>query len=198
MIARLVNISRFSKRRCGHGLAFSLAVIAAGCNMETSQGTGHASVGKTLSVLDLSGLTGGAKAVKQNDLAGKVVLLNFWGTWCPPCRAEFPHLAALEKKYRDNPDFRLLAVSSAPDIEPNIEELRHDTDSFLKDQGSDLPTYSDNHDATRGEVEKVAGWMGYPTTLILDKQGVIRGKWDGYMPGSERQMESLVAELLAK
>lgn len=173
-------------------------VLLAGCNMQMPQGTKHPGVGKSLSTIDLSGLTGDAKSVKQGDVSDQVVLLNFWGTWCPPCQTEFPHIAAIEKKYRENEDFQLLAVSSATDIDPNLVELRDETNSFLTDQGSDLPTYSDNQDATRSAVEKVSGWMGYPTTVILDKQGVIRGKWDGYTPGSETQMESLVAELLAK
>jgi len=62
----------------------------------------------------------------------------------------------------------------------------------------DLPTYADPRSVARAAVDAVAGFDGYPTTLILDRQGVIRGVWVGYAPGAERQMQRLIEQLLAE
>ncbi len=68
-------------------------------------------VGNRLADLNLLPLTGDSRPVSLRNLKNKVVLLNFWGTWCPPCRAELPHLAELRKRYAAQEAFRLLAVS---------------------------------------------------------------------------------------
>ncbi len=81
-------------------------------------------VGKPLPRLELVGLTGGAEPVTLADLRGKVTLVNFWGTWCPPCRDELPHIAAIYHKYRDRDDVRVLAVSCGRGLE-DVAQLRH-------------------------------------------------------------------------
>jgi thiol-disulfide isomerase/thioredoxin len=154
-------------------------------------------VGHRLPDLQLEPLTGDGHPVRLNDLAGKVVLLDFWGTWCPPCRAEFPHIAALGDEYRDRPDFQLLAVSCGGESGEDPQSLRTATQEFLDDRKLDMATYSDPGGFTRREVDKVAGFEGYPSTLVLDRQGVIRGMWVGYEPGTERKIGELIQKLLA-
>jgi thiol-disulfide isomerase/thioredoxin len=175
----------------------ALAVLLAGCPAATSsiQGTKHSAVGKKLGDLHLAALTGDAQDAKRGDVENKVALINFWGTWCPPCVAEFPHIAEIGEKYADRDDFKLFAVSSAPGY-ASIEELRTETEAFLKERNSDLPTHADVDDKTRAAIEATAGWDGYPTTVIIDREGTIRGLWVGYMPGTEQEMEALLAELL--
>ena len=56
-------------------------------------------VGRPLGTLELEGLTGADERVTLQDLDGKVALVNFWGTWCPPCVEEFPHLVRLAERY---------------------------------------------------------------------------------------------------
>jgi len=154
-------------------------------------------IGRRLPDLQLEPLTGDGHPARLNDLAGKVVLLDFWGTWCPPCRAEFPHIAALGDEYRERPDFQLLAVSCGADDNENPQSLRTATLEFLADRRLDITTYFDPGGVTRREVAKVAGFEGYPTTLVLDRQDVIRGMWVGYEPGTERKIGELIAKLLA-
>src|SRR5688500_14158865 len=115
----------FRSRRQWGALAV-LGCLLAGCQ-PGAQGTSHPGVGKALSQLELQGLTGDAKDVSLTDLSDKVALVNFWGTWCPPCVEEVPHIAALEKKHKDSKDFKLLAVSSAPDPAADVDELRDET-----------------------------------------------------------------------
>ncbi|NIL98561.1 MAG: redoxin domain-containing protein, partial [Planctomycetales bacterium] len=71
----------------------------------------HPAVGARLPTLQLRALTTGWGDVQLSDLRGNVVLLNFWGTWCGPCRQELPHLADIYARFGTRKDFRLLAVS---------------------------------------------------------------------------------------
>ena len=157
-------------------------------------------VGRKLPQLRLLPLTGDGRPVEMADLAGRVVLIDFWGTWCPPCRAEFPHIAALGVRFRGQADFMLLPVScgdAGPKSE-SIDALRPATEEFLAEHKLDLPTYADAGGYTRLGIDKVASFEAYPTTIVLDRQGVIRGFWVGYEPGVERKIERLIGELLAK
>ena len=156
-------------------------------------GLEHPAVGQKLVVLDLTPLTGDAEPIALPDLESKVVLINFWGTWCPPCRMELPHIAEIEKKYRDRPEFKLLAVSCGDE---DIQQLRTDTEQFLSKKGITMPTYADQGEASRSAAEQLDAFGGYPTTIVLDRTGTIRGVWGGYMPGVEQEMEELVNNLL--
>ena len=65
-----------------------------------------------------------------------------------------------------------------------VLSLRENTEALLKQLDLDLPTYFDPSDATRDAVDRVIGFQGFPTTLLLDRRGVIRAIWVGYRPGS--------------
>jgi thiol-disulfide isomerase/thioredoxin len=128
-------------------------------NREASE---HPAVGKRLSELKVIALDDASKSVTLADLSGKVVLVDLWGPWCPPCRWELPHIAALGQKYRSSPGFQLLAVSSGQTRPENIDRLRKETRAFLKDAGLDLPTYLDPGFVTRrafaeaGDLTRIA------------------------------------------
>ena len=177
-------------------IAFAGGSIPRGPSRDS--GTEESAVGHALPDLRLEPLTGGGQPVRPANLAGKVVLLDFWGTWCPPCRAELPHLAALADNYRDRADFQLLAVSCGQgDDDP--QSLAADTQEFLKDQKLDIATYFDPNSYTRREATKIGAFEGaFPNTLVLDRQGVIRGMWVGVGPETERQIGQLIAKLLAE
>src|SRR4051812_21386965 len=66
----------------------------------------HSAIGRSLTDLQLQPLVNADAPVKLDELAGEVVLLNFWGTWCPPCRLEYPHLATLAGRLSDKSGFR--------------------------------------------------------------------------------------------
>jgi len=154
--------------------------------------------GQKLSQLSLLPLTGESRPVDLGDLTGKVVLLNFWGTWCPPCREELPHIAALDVRFGEHPAFELLAVSCGPGYEEDIADLRENTAALLEKMNLALPTYADPGGLSRSAVDQAAGLEGYPTTLIIDRLGQIRRVWDGYRPGSEKEMEDLISQLLSE
>lgn len=99
--------------------------------------------------------------LKLSDLKGKVVLLNFWATWCPPCREEIPSMMKLNSLMAGKP-FQMVAVSIDEGGKPAIE-------SFFKETGFSLPTYIDES----GASAKSYGVTGVPESFIIDKQGLL-------------------------
>ncbi len=157
----------------------------------------HSGVGQPLPFLDLRPLTGDAPPISLADVQNHVTLLNFWGTWCPPCRNELPHIAELRQRYAGREAFRLLAVSCPPGGQADdVQSLQEDTAALLKRLGLDLPTYYDPDGATQSALANLVNLEGFPTTLLLDRHGVIRAVWVGYRPGVETEMERYISTLL--
>ena len=104
------------------------------------------------------------------DLAGKVVLLNFWATWCGPCRIEMPSMQALYDKLRDEQDLAFLFVS---------DEKEETVRKFIEEKGYSFPVY-----LMEGERPKAFEGRGIPATFLLSKDRKIAfrhvgsAKWD--------------------
>lgn len=157
----------------------------------------HQGVGQRLELLELMPLTGEARPAALDGLIGRVTLLNCWGTWCPPCRQELPHLAALMKRFEGHKEFQLLAVSYPAGGSPDdIDSLREETAATLKRLGVDIPTYCDPRLEVRNELDRMIGFDGFPTSVLIDRGGVIRAVWVGYWPGMETEVERQVGMLL--
>lgn len=108
------------------------------------------------SVVDLAGRT-----VRLSALRGRVVVVNVWTTWCPPCREEMPSMERLYQQLR-GPDFELLAVS---EDDGGIEPVRR----FVEDVGVSFPVLYD----PERQVGRRYGVWGYPETFIVDRSGRI-------------------------
>jgi cytochrome c biogenesis protein CcmG, thiol:disulfide interchange protein DsbE len=154
-------------------------------------------VGTKLPKFDLVPLTGNAQPVDASVLAGKVTLINFWGPWCTFCVVEFPHLVELEQHFRSQPDFQFFSVSANPDPTDRTG-LAEETAEFLKRHRAEFPTYHDPDGKSQIALVRAANLtnFGYPTTLVLDRQGVIRGLWTGYHNGDERFVRLAIEETL--
>lgn len=114
------------------------------------------------------------KTHKLSDYEGKVVFLNFWATWCPPCKEEMPYIEQLYKDYnKNNDDVVILGVAS-----PNLgrEGSREHVVNFLKDQGYTFPVVLDED----GALAYQYGINAFPTTFIIDKEGYV----NQYIPGA--------------
>ena len=156
-------------------------------------------VGKRFTGLELQPLTGDVPPLSSADVQGQVVLLNFWGPWCPPCRRELPHVAELAKRFADREDFRLAAISYPPGGQPgDVRLLREDTANLLDALGLRLPTYYDSDNVTLTAIEPIISFRGFPTTVLLDRQGMIRAVWVGYVPGTEDDIEQHIGKLLSE
>ena len=156
-----------------------------------------AAIGKTLPDLDLMPITATENPVTMADLSGRVVLINFWATWCPPCRVELPEIAEIGDKFKDDSDFLLLPVSCGDD---NQFQLLTDSLQLLRQLDLDMPCYADPNGVTRQAFASVVGTnrLSLPTTLILDRKGVIRGVWIGFRPGQNKKIQELITSLLAE
>jgi len=161
----------------------------------------HPAVGHPLAVLELKALVGTTEDVRLADVQGKVVLLNYWGPWCGPCREELPRLAAMAEKFRNRSDFRFLLVACPLNADSSLQSQRDDAAATLKELGVEWPCYADPTGVNRsalltagppGEQESFA----YPTTVVVDRHGVIRGVWIGAIPGQEKGIEDMLGRLL--
>ena len=101
------------------------------------------------------------------DLRGKVVFLNFWATWCPPCRREMPSMEKLWKALSDLEGFTIVAV----DVKESAQKVRR----FAESQGYTFPIYLD----PRGNAARSYRVRGIPTTFILNPQGQVIGGFVG-------------------
>ena len=110
-----------------------------------------------------------AKPLNLSDLRGKVVLLNFWATWCPPCREEIPSMMKLNSAMAGKP-FQMVAVSIDEGGRPEIE-------AFFKNSGFSLPAYTDPDN----RAAKAYGITGVPETFVIDKSGILIKKVIGPM-----------------
>jgi len=161
-------------------------------------GSRHHAVGHRLPDLKFEALTGDSQDVTLKSLAGKVVVINFWATWCGYCVEELPEIAALAVQLRDQPDFRLLLVSCDGE-DADLGSLQETTKEFLAQKQYQLPTYADRSGVARQNLAMVlrpAGFSGYPTTIVLGRTGIIRGVWVGYDPGIGNQLKQLDGQLL--
>jgi len=123
--------------------------------------------------------------VSNASLRGKVVLVDFWGTWCPPCRESVPILRNLNKKYAGKP-FQLVSVSSDDDADV--------WRTFIKAEHMDWPQYID----LPGDVLQAFKVESFPTFVVLDKDGVIRFRQSGEGPTTEGELEDAIGKYLKR
>jgi thiol-disulfide isomerase/thioredoxin len=118
-------------------------------------------------------------------LRGKVVLMDFWGTWCPPCRESVPMLRNLNKKYAGKP-FQLVSVSSDDD-----EDVWK---TYIQAEHMDWSQYID----LQGDVLHSFKVESFPTFVVLDKDGVIRFRQSGEGPTTEGDLEDAIGKYLKR
>lgn len=101
-----------------------------------------------------------------DQLKGKILIINFWATWCPPCRAEMPSLNELYHHYKNNPKVMILPV--------DVDNKLAASQSFMHQNKYNLPVY-----ALAGELPANLNFESIPTTVILDSQHRIIAKHEG-------------------
>ena len=122
--------------------------------------------------------------IRSDDLRGSVVVVNFWATWCVPCRAEMPSLERLHERHADE-DLRVVGLSV--DVGGNAH-LR----AFLEERGI---TYAVGR-ASGAARSAFGGVAGIPTTYVIDRAGIVRHRVVGYF--APPAIEAAVARLLAE
>lgn len=124
------------------------------------------------------------KTIKLSDYKGKIVIVDFWATWCPPCRKGIPDLIDIQNKYNGN----VVVIGISLDYEQTIKEVI----PFVKNYGINYPVvYFDNK-----VVEDYGGIQSIPTSFIIDQQGNFVNRHVGLYP--KYIYEEEIKELLKK
>ncbi len=155
-----------------------VGLAATGCTAAPQQGLRQTAPDFNLKTLD-------GKTLQLSALKGKVVLLDFWATWCPPCREEIPHFKELYTQYRGK---GLEIIGVALD-----EGGEKDVAPFARQNQINYPL-----SATGAQqlAQAYGGIRGIPTTFLIDKQGKIAKKYVGYQDKQvfETEIRALLAE----
>lgn len=162
-------------------MALALAAVACG----GAQDTGNASSGGKASDFALRDLTG--RTIHLSDYRGKVVLMNFWATWCGPCAQELPHLERIYRKYAEQ-GFVVLAISmDGPESSAGV--------------GPKAQSYGLSFPVLVDEETRVVGIYNpsrrAPYTVLIDRTGAIAWTRDGYHSGDETKVEADVRAAIA-
>jgi cytochrome c-type biogenesis protein len=129
------------------------------------------------------------KTHSLSDYKGKTIFLNFWATWCPPCRAEMPDIQKIYETYSTEGDDGLIVLGvAAPGYGQEKDE--EGVKKFLKDNGYTYPVLMD----TNGELFDAYGIYSYPTTFMIDRDGNVFGYVSGQL--SEDTMKSVIQQTL--
>ncbi len=121
-------------------------------------------------------------SVDISKLKGKVIFLNFWATWCPPCIAEMPNIQKLYDKYKDNSDVAFFMVSN---------QKQKTVKDFIEDKGYTFPVYINSF-----SLPKVFEYSSIPTTFVISKDGKIVIRETGAEDWSSKAMYDIMDKLL--
>lgn len=174
----------YFQRDCGIRPPWVIMAIVLGClvvlavwGQHPATAVDHAAPDFTLPDLD-------GNTISLSTFKGKVVLLNFWATWCPPCRLEMPTMEQAYQKYKDQ-GFEVVAVSI--DAGP-----RSTVKYFLQELGLSFQVLLD---PDMGTLRAFRGFS-LPTTILIDRQGFIRSRENGYRDWSDGASTQLLQGLI--
>ena len=125
------------------------------------------------------------KLVSLAQFKGDVVMINFWASWCGPCRQEMPLLDSIYKQYKDM-GFTLLGV--------NVEPHSSKANAWLKKTPVSYPILYD----PKSQVSQLYQVQAMPTTVIIDRKGIVRFVHNGYLPGDENQYMNSIRALIVQ
>jgi len=139
---------------------------------------GHVAPDFSLKTLD-------GKTVRLSEFRGKkVVLVNFWATWCPPCRSEMPTMQQIYTEYKAK-GLEILAINIERDSKEEILE-------FMKELRLTFPVLLDPD----MKVTRTYRLIGLPVSMLIDRQGIIRSKTIGYHDWTDKESRKRVESLL--
>ncbi len=135
--------------------------------------------GPEFSLMDSSG-----KTVTLSQYKGKVLLLDFWATWCPPCRASIPALKELNKEY-EGKEFDIVGM--------NLDEDPSVVTPFMEQIGINYKILLAGH----SDVAERYGVQGIPAFFLLNQKGEVVKKWTGFAPSYAKEWRQAIDQLLA-
>lgn len=124
------------------------------------------------------------KTDNLSELKGSVVFINFWATWCEPCREEMPSIQKLYNQFKNEKGFRMITILVKDDYQKAL--------AYLKENNYGFPVLMDNN----GKTAASYGITGVPETYIVDKNGILKEKIIGPADWSSPQAVSLISNLI--
>jgi len=146
-------------------------------------GTAQNKIGS--SAPNFEGKTFKGKEIKLSDYLGKVVLIDFWASWCPPCREEMPALIKFYRSHK-NLNFQIIAVN----IDDHIENANHFVDDLFPPPPFPLIADKDKH------IPSLFNIKAMPSTILIDKKGTIRYWHSGFKKTYSRDFNKELTQLL--
>lgn len=150
------------------GSSFAKGIAGKIASMEAT------AVGKTAVAIQKKDING--QAVSLETLKGKYVLIDFWGSWCGPCRASHPHLKSLYAKYKAD-GFEILGI--AQEQSQSLEASRKAWTKAIAEDGINWLQVLNNEDVAQFDAVKAYGVTAFPTKILLDKEGKILARYVG-------------------
>jgi thiol-disulfide isomerase/thioredoxin len=155
------------------------AMVFSGCALRPPESEPALEIGQQAPGFKLSDLTG--QQVSLDQFKGKIVMLDFWATWCGPCRMTMPIVENLQKEY---PDAMVLLTI-------NLQESRDSVRDYIRAQGIHSRVLLDED----GAVGAKYGAESIPLQILIDKQGVVRFAMAGYGPRLASRLRSEINKL---
>jgi thiol-disulfide isomerase/thioredoxin len=150
-------------------------------NMAMLESERKLAVGKEPIQFSVKGIKG--ETLSPAEFKGKVLLIDFWATWCGPCVAEMPNVKTVYKKYHSR-GFEIVGIS--------LDQSRDKLDAYIQQQGIEWPQYFDGK-FWNNDIAQMYGIKSIPTTLLVDRHGKIR-----YKSLRGRQLDQAVEKLVAE
>lgn len=149
----------------------------------------HFLIGQEAPEIVMARLDNGEKQ-PLSGLRGKTVMLNFWATWCPPCRYEMPFLISVYERYKDQ-GLEILAIDAGEKLPP--EQVKDRVTAYVEGMQLPFPVLLDDNTY---EVQRLYAVTGLPSTFIIDPQGKVLNHHGGMFP-DEASLDAFVQQALA-
>jgi thiol-disulfide isomerase/thioredoxin len=167
-------------------------ILLAACVGCGAGGPPHPAIGRGMGPLPIVSLDD--PSVSLPTLADKVTLLNFWGTWCPPCRRELPGLVRIATSLATEPRFQLVAVSCGSGGDDG--DLRRETTAFLAARQLAIAAWGFADPLATTLFASAYGLEAFPTTYLVGPDARVRRVWTGYRSSDEADIAAAIVAIL--
>lgn len=132
----------------------------------------------------------------HEDLQGKVLMVNLWGTWCPPCRVELPHLIRLKKIYGAR-GFEIVAIEFPAMAHKTDEERRESLSKFAEEVGINYTVLLGGHSGdVAADLPTLVNASAFPTNIFIGRDGKVQSIHQGFYEGDVATYEAVIERML--